>query len=153
MLITAWQNVTGTQIMTHTFVPLLMESKEPRVVFITSGLSTLIGTTSPSKGPPNESPPKGWPKAQLGPSAYRSSKTGLNMMMREWVRILKEDGVKVHAVSPGLLATRLGNNPQFLKHIGAIPPARGAEVVRGVVEGERDDHIGEVIRANDVQPF
>lgn len=31
------------------------------------------------------------------------------MMMTQWTRILKEDNVKVWAISPGYLATGLGN--------------------------------------------
>jgi hypothetical protein len=54
----------------------------------------------PDKGPMfarlNASPAKGWPKEGfIGTPAYRCVKTGLNMFMREWHRILKEDGVKV----------------------------------------------------------
>ena len=30
-------------------------------------------------------------------------------MVRDWVRVLKEDGVKVFCVSPGFLATGLNN--------------------------------------------
>ena len=41
-------------------------------------------------------------------TSYRSAKTGLNMLMREWYRLLKNDGVKVWAISPGFLATGLG---------------------------------------------
>jgi NAD(P)-dependent dehydrogenase (short-subunit alcohol dehydrogenase family) len=65
-------------------------------------------------------PDAGWPKpSKLNPTdAYRSSKTGLNMMMRQWYRILKKDGVKVFAVSPGFLATGLaGIGPETLKKV------------------------------------
>lgn len=51
-------------------------------------------------------------------TAYRSSKTGLNMLMREWVRILRNDGVKVWCLSPGFLATGLGGaGPEALKKV------------------------------------
>lgn len=34
-------NTVGTQIMTATFVPLLLKSNDPRILFMTSGTSTL----------------------------------------------------------------------------------------------------------------
>lgn len=107
-------NVTGTYIMTSTFVPLLLKSSSPRLLFITSGTSSLIETEkfdNPALARINASPAAGWPKdAGLNPIiSYRSSKTGMNMMVRDWVRVLKEDGVKVFCISPGFLATGLNN--------------------------------------------
>ena len=77
-------NTTGTHILTHTFVPLLLKSSDPRLLFITSGTSTLaeIENTTLSL---NKSPVKGWPKQEFNITAYRSSKTGMNMMMRDWI--------------------------------------------------------------------
>lgn len=105
-------NVAGTQVMTVTFVPLLLKSSDPRLMFLTSGTSTITETenmTTPTMQRINGSPPAGWPKATtFSIASYRSSKTGLNMLMREWYRILKNDGVKVWCISPGFLATGLG---------------------------------------------
>lgn len=67
------------------------------------------------------------------------------MMMREWARVLKEDRVKVCAVSPGLLATGLGGDQELLRQMGAIDPQIGAELVTSVIEGERDTDMGLVI--------
>ena len=78
-------NTVGTQIMTATFMPLLLESDNPRLLFITSGTSTLTGTENFDL-PVNKVPAAGWPKqtltAQNNIPAYRSSKCGMNMMMR-----------------------------------------------------------------------
>lgn len=147
-------NVAGTQVMTHTFVPLLLKSADPRLFFIASGTSTLTETTDLSLRL-NIAPPKGWPKstANYPVPAYRSAKTGMNMMMREWVRVLREDGVQVFAISPGMMATGLGGNIEFLKKIGAIDPAISGEFVRTVVEGARDQDAGLVIRRDAVQPW
>jgi NAD(P)-dependent dehydrogenase (short-subunit alcohol dehydrogenase family) len=150
--------VTGTYILTHSLIPLLLKSSDPRVLFITSGTSTLTETTNLAV-PVNKSPPAGWPKdtqsiAALGIPAYRASKTGLNMMVREWVRVLKEDGVKCWAVSPGMLATGLGmGDPEFLKKLGALDPSVGADFVRDVVEGKRDEDVGLAVRKAGVQPW
>lgn len=57
------------------------------------------------------------------------------MIMREWVRLLKEDGVKVWCISAGFLATRLAGDPEFMRKIGAPEPSIGGKVVTDVVEG------------------
>jgi NAD(P)-dependent dehydrogenase (short-subunit alcohol dehydrogenase family) len=111
---TSWDvNVSGAQVLTTAAVPLLLKSSEPRLMFVSSGTSSITGSenlSNPASQRINGSPPAGWPKPeQVNPiESYRSSKTGLNMMMRQWHRILLNDGVKVWAISPGVLATGLG---------------------------------------------
>ena len=122
-------NVAGTQVLTTLAVPLLLKSKDPRLIFMTSGTSTMTETVLKEDSSEmlkriNGSPAKGWPKAGgANPiTAYRSSKAGLNMMMREWVRVLKEDGVKTWCVSPGFLATGLaGVGAEQLKKVSDLP--------------------------------
>ncbi|KAK9243113.1 hypothetical protein V1506DRAFT_545386 [Lipomyces tetrasporus] len=145
-------NTTGTCILTHTFVSLLLKSSDPRLIFITSGMSTLAESDNASIKL-NQSPAKGWPKKEPAVAAYRSSKTGMNMMMREWTRILREDGVKVWCISPGFLATGLGGNQDMNKQMGGLDPSIGANFVRDVVEGARDQDTGKVVRQDGVQPW
>ncbi|KAG0645379.1 Short-chain dehydrogenase reductase tropE [Hyphodiscus hymeniophilus] len=148
-------NVTGAQVLTHVFVPLLLKSTNPRVIFLTSGTSTLEETYI-SVYPFNHSPVKGWPKEQDPAAsfpAYRSSKTGLNMMMREWERTLKHDGVKVFCCDPGFSATNLGGSPDQMKKIGAQDPAIGGAFIKDVVEGNRDQDAGKVLRIDGIQPW
>ena len=124
----AWDtNVSGTQVLTTEAIPLLLKSSDPRLMFVTSGTSTLTETErhdGPMYGRLNASPAAGWPK-DGGPNpimSYRSSKCGLNMMMREWNRMLKNDGVKVWAISPGFLATGLaGIGAEKLKQVSWEP--------------------------------
>ncbi|KAI1372455.1 NAD(P)-binding protein [Hypoxylon crocopeplum] len=152
-------NVSGTHVLTTLAVPLLVKSADPRLMFVTSGTSTLTETESldnPTLQRLNASPPAGWPKPALGLplTAYRSAKTGLNMLMREWHRVLKNDGVKVWCISPGPLATGLGGvGAEQLKKIGARDPSIGGQFVRDVVQGKRDEHVGKVIRASAIQPW
>jgi NAD(P)-dependent dehydrogenase (short-subunit alcohol dehydrogenase family) len=82
-------NVAGTQVLTHEAVPLLLKSKDPRLMFVTSGTASIIETenlNNPISVRINGPAPAGWPKdAGVNPiAAYRSSKVGLNMMMRTW---------------------------------------------------------------------
>ncbi|KAH9897117.1 NAD(P)-binding protein [Xylariomycetidae sp. FL2044] len=157
-------NVAGTHVLTTLAVPLLLRSADPRLVFMASGMASLAGTedfTSFHGARINPSPPAGWPKTQggsgapfPGQTAYRASKAGLNMLMREWVRTLRNDGVKVWAVSPGFLATGLGGmGPEKMKAMGAVDPSVGGNFVKDVVEGKRDHDVGKVIRSDVVQPW
>ncbi|KAI1137603.1 NAD(P)-binding protein [Hypoxylon sp. FL0543] len=152
-------NVSGTHVLTTLAVPLLLRSQDARLMFVTSGTSTLAESESqatPMLQRLNASPPAGWPKPVAGPvfTMYRSAKTGLNMLMREWFRTLRNDGVKVWCISPGFLATGLGGvGAEKLKEMGALDPSVGGQFVRDVVQGKRDQDVGKVIRANMVQPW
>ena len=154
----AWNvNVAGTYIVTHTFAPLLLKSNSPRLLFVTSGTAS-VTETEDLDGPFKHltaAPPKGWPKkASFDVTAYRSSKVGLNMMMRQWERVLREDGVKVFAISPGLLVTGLGaSDKETLQKMGGQHPSVGGRFIKDVVEGRRDQYAGKAIREKAVQPW
>ena len=75
------------------------------------------------------------------------------MMMLGWATLLKEDGVKVFAISPGFLATGLGGDPERLKKAGAKDPKIGGELIRDVVEGKRDADVGKVVNQDGTQPW
>lgn len=138
--------------MTYVFAPLLIKGSDARLLFITSGTANLTDsedTESPMGARLNSSPPAGWPKSRANPVAsYRSAKTGMNMMVREWYKDLKNDGVKVFNISPGFLATGLAGKgkEEFMKSIGAKDPAIGGTFVKDVVEGARDGQEGKVVR-------
>ena len=120
-------NVSGTHVLTTLAIPLLLKSSDPRLIFMTSGTSTLAETErfdNPGFQRLNGSPDAGWPKNLPFPiTTYRSTKTGLNMLMREWNKILKNDGVKVWCISPGFLATGLnGTGAEQLKKVSYFFP-------------------------------
>lgn len=92
-------NVTGAHIVTEAFLPLLLKSWAPRLLFNTSGLSSLEDASNP-KSPFYKEAPAGLPKP-FSPIAYQCSKTGLNMLIVNWTRLVK-DGVKVFGVAPGM---------------------------------------------------
>lgn len=153
-------NVSGAHIVTNTFLPLLLKAQDPRLLFITSGTSSLSSQLKRTI-PIDQSPPAGWPKGGpvgwgggVGIPAYRSSKTGLNMLMREWARILHNDGVKVFAISPGWLATGLGDiGEERLKSLGALDPSIGGEFVADVASGKLDEQAGTVVHRMGQQPW
>ncbi|KAK4684319.1 hypothetical protein P7C73_g5865, partial [Tremellales sp. Uapishka_1] len=106
-------NVAGAHILTQALAPHLIESPSPRLIFVSSSMGTFAEATK--KSHINPELPAGWPKPwSFELPSYRASKTALNMIMRDWYRILKNDGVKVWAVSPGFLATDLGGVKEML---------------------------------------
>ena len=138
-------NVAGTHVLTHTFIPLLVKSSDPRLIFIT-GLS---GITQASKQYfPTPPQPAGWPKPKTDfeTIAYRCSKCALNMLMLDWQHKLKADGVKVWCIGPGMLETDLGGMRDTAKQWGLQHASVGGRLVRTVVEGERDGDVGRIVR-------
>ncbi|KAF8216816.1 putative short chain dehydrogenase [Mycena galopus ATCC 62051] len=147
-------NVAGAEVVTHTFMPLLLKSADPRLLFITSGLAnfdTLARTYAP--GPYPVAVPAGWPKPPVMSDSYRASKMATNAQMLAWHWKMQADGVKVWSVSPGFLATGLGGSPEKLIKMGAKDPGVGGRSVASVVLGERDADVGKVIFEDGVQPF
>jgi len=153
-------NVTSPQVMTTEFAPLLLKSADPRLVFITSSMASLSeehSRTTTGEGRMRRYA-AGWPKegrtASSNAYAYRVSKAALNMMVLHWLRLFEEDGVKVFNVSPGFLATGLAGDPEVMRKAGAADPSVGAEFVRGVVEGERDQNAGVIVKRDGlIQPW
>lgn len=111
-------NVTGTHVTSWTMMPLLLKSANPRLIFV-AGLAQI---TIADKGPyfPTPEQPAGWPKKiDFETIGYRCSKVALNMLTLDWAHKLKNDGVKVHGVGPGFLATNLGGvGPDKVKEMG-----------------------------------
>jgi hypothetical protein len=88
----------------------------------------------------------------LQPS-WSARKNRANLEIREWFRLLGQDGVKVWAISPGYLATGLGVGQEQNKTQGAIDPSIGAAIVKDVLEGVRDEEVGKVVSKQGVQPW
>ncbi|MCJ1439838.1 MAG: hypothetical protein MMC23_000319 [Stictis urceolatum] len=144
-------NVAGTHVLTHTFMPLLLKSSDPRLIFV-AGLANIQKASE--KYFPTPPLPAGWPKTlDFETIGYRCSKVALNMLMLDWNHRLKEDGVKVWAVGPGFLATNLGNMPEKAKEMGAGHPSAGGRVIRSVVEGERDADVGKIVVKDGLSSF
>ncbi len=141
-------NVAGTQVITWKFIPLLLKSTEPRLIFV-SGLSAI--TQASEKYFPTPPQPAGWPKKiDFETIGYRCSKSALNMMMLDWNHKLKEDGVKVWGFMPGMHATNLGNMRETALKMGLMHPSIAGKAVRTVVEGEWDADVGKLVSKDGV---
>ncbi|KAK3985244.1 hypothetical protein QBC44DRAFT_335512 [Cladorrhinum sp. PSN332] len=145
-------NVASVAVITSTFLPLLLGSSDPRILFI-SGLGTF---SSCAKGdmPLPPALPLGWPKGLTFETvAYRCTKTALNMLMLDYFWKLKNDQVKIWSVGPGFLETDLGGAREFARSQGAGHPGEGGEFVRTVVEGDRDEDVGKYVVKGGIQEW
>ncbi|OAG39506.1 hypothetical protein AYO21_06334 [Fonsecaea monophora] len=144
-------NVAGTNVLTWKFMPLLLKSPDPRLIFVTGLSNVTQASRSYFPTPPQ---PAGWPKKiDFETIGYRCSKTALNMLMVDWNHKLKADGVKVWAVGPGFLETDLGNARLLAKEMGAKHPSIGGEFIKSVVEGARDDDVGKIVVKDGISEF
>ncbi|KAJ3496388.1 hypothetical protein NLG97_g2692 [Lecanicillium saksenae] len=147
-------NVSGAHVTTWKFVPLLLESSEPRILFI-AGLSQLTLAANDNFFP-SPAGPAGWPKkVEYETIGYRCSKTALSMLMLDWRFKLQDDGVKVFSVSPGFCVTGLGNQgEEKMRLMGAARTASdGADTIISVAEGHRDHDIGKIISHDGIVPW
>jgi NAD(P)-dependent dehydrogenase (short-subunit alcohol dehydrogenase family) len=87
-------NVFGVVTVTSACVPLLRRSHNPRIVNMSSGLGSLTILSDPAS-----------PFATRAFLAYSSSKAALNALTLIYANALRADGIKVNAVSPGLVPT------------------------------------------------
>lgn len=70
------------------------------------------------------------------------------MLMMTWYWLLKKDGVKTWCISPGFLATGLAGGVEKMKKMGAGEAWQGGDIIKRVIEGERDADEGKVITQN-----
>ena len=140
-------NVTGTHLLTEALAPYLIKGTNPRLLFTTSGTASFAAAEN-KEFILNKVPEPGWPKTYFRElPAYKSSKVAVNMIMRDWERILRADNVKVWCVNPGFVATGLGGDTEVLKKIGARDPEMSGKLIVSVIEGKFDEQVGYPIAA------
>lgn len=144
-------NIAGTNVLTTTFIPMLLKSSNPRLIFV-PGLSHINEAGEAYFPTPPQ--PAGRPKKiDFEVIGYRCSRTALNMLMLDWNHKLEADGVKVWCVEPGFLATNLGGMIEEVKKMGAKHPIIGRRIIKRVVEGERDELVGKIVGEAGVVPW
>ncbi|KAF2846069.1 NAD(P)-binding protein [Plenodomus tracheiphilus IPT5] len=107
-------NVIGTACLTEALLPLLRKSSLPRVVFVSSRMSSLAEATN-----------KEMPFFHWDFKAYDASKAAVNMLALNYARMLEDAGALVNVACPGLVSTSLNNhNPE-----GATPEEGAQRIV------------------------
>jgi NAD(P)-dependent dehydrogenase (short-subunit alcohol dehydrogenase family) len=91
-------NVVGVVRLTDAMTPLLANSTRPRIVNVSSELSSFGLRSKPD-----------WIYADFALPTYQASKAALNSLTLSYARLLKDKGVKVNAICPGYTATEATN--------------------------------------------
>jgi NAD(P)-dependent dehydrogenase (short-subunit alcohol dehydrogenase family) len=139
-------NVLGPRLVAAHFRPLLLKSKSPYSIYVTSGAGSLARVASMPDIP---SPPN--------PDGYHVSKAALNMvMLQEHIESVKQKlGIKVFAVCPGFVKSNL-RGPKGVDGWGGIeagdPDVAGQTLLK-VMTGERDEDVGKAIHKGGVYPW
>lgn len=105
-------NFFGVVQVTQEFIELLKKSEQPRIINVTTELSSLTNHSDPN-----------WKFAQFKPSAYGPSKTALNAYTLMLAVELKDTNFKVNCVCPGFTATDFNN------HQGTKTVEQGASAI------------------------
>lgn len=121
-------NVFGTLAVTQAMLPLLRRSEAGRIVNLSSSLGSLTLNGDPS-----------WEAYDVKLIGYNSSKTALNMLTVQLAAELRDSGITVQSICPGLTATDLnGHMGDRLPTEAATAPARAA-----LDEGDRSGHFAD----------
>lgn len=122
-------NVIGPALVTAAFRPLLSKSKNPRSVYISSGLASVTSANDPND-----------PFYASDWSSYRVSKAALNMLVSQERKKDKETGVKTYVMCPGLVRSNLRGKAEQQVSAGGMAgdPRVSGRLVLDIVEGRRE---------------
>jgi NAD(P)-dependent dehydrogenase (short-subunit alcohol dehydrogenase family) len=137
-------NVTGTAMVADAFRPLLLKSKNPYSIYMSSGRGSITRSSEPAKV-----------NIPVNDDAYQASKAALNMVaVREWVEF-GPAGLKVFVVCPGLVRSNLrGPSEEAKSGWGqAGDPQVSGETILSILEGKRDANVGKFIHKDGVYPW
>ncbi|KAI4185945.1 MAG: hypothetical protein L6R41_003813 [Letrouitia leprolyta] len=139
-------NTIGSVFVTESFLPLLRRAPSPRLIFVSSSVGSLSQAADPAS-------PYYQSKTGMKFPHYRASKAALNMLIVEYHKSLKEEGISVLGADPGLVATNFLDK-RMVEEMGVPGADVGGETIAEVVRGERDgDGMGRVLGRYGVSPW
>ena len=129
-------NFFGVVQVTQAFMELLTKSDQPRIVNVTTELSSLTNHSDP-----------GWQFAQFKPAAYGPSKTALNAYTVMLAVELKDTNFKVNCVCPGFTKTDFNN------HMGHKKVEDAATVIVKYSTLDKNGATGKFVNAEGEAPW
>jgi NAD(P)-dependent dehydrogenase (short-subunit alcohol dehydrogenase family) len=129
-------NVFGAAAVTDAFISLLEKSNNPRIVFTSSSVGSLTRASDLANP---------WSRTPI--TAYRTSKTALNMLMLSYAASLHEKGFKVNASCPGYIGTNLND------HRGTGSVDDGATNLARLATLGKDGETGTFSTTEEVRPW
>lgn len=137
-------NVFGAMRASEAFIPLLLRSRHPRFIQISSALGSVGLASDPSSE--HSIPP--WDE-------YRMSKAALNMMAIQMHKRLNNQNVRVFAFCPGLVRSNLrGDSEEAVgAHGHAGDPMESAKAITEIAVGRRDEDAGKFLHRDGCYPW
>ncbi|KAJ5635926.1 uncharacterized protein N7484_009239 [Penicillium longicatenatum] len=136
-------NVFGAMLASEAFIPLLLQSRHPCLIQISSALGSLALASDPN----SEHSIPVWDE-------YRMSKAALNMMTVQMHKRL-EGKVRVFAFCPGLVRSMLrGVSEEAVSAQGhAGDPMESGKAIFEIILGRRNDDVGKFLHKDGFYPW
>lgn len=129
-------NLLGPVLVSDAFRPLLLKSKNPYSIYVTSGAGSIALEEKPKtiEEPPN-------------PEAYKAMKSALNMVAACEYSKYKAKGLKVFAFCPGFVVSNLRGPSEEMRNPGGLAgdPQVSGQSILSILQGERDTNVGKFI--------
>lgn len=137
-------NVIGPAMVAEAFRPLLLKSKKPYSLYVSSGMGSL-GLASEAD-------------EFLAGDAYRASKAALNMvMLREWAQFKAKGLNHIFAVCPGFVISNIRGKSEEARNGGSFgqagDPEDSGRLLLSIIEGKRDADAGLFIQKDGTYPW
>lgn len=139
-------NVFGPATVSEEFRPLLLKSSKPYSIYVSSCVGSLTMASDPQSLTYNNPYPNG--------SAYRSSKSALNMIAIQESVNFASTALKVFAFCPGLVESGLRGPSELSRTAGghAKSPETSGEGILRIIQGKRDADAGKFVHAGNFLP-
>ena len=128
-------NFFGTLAVTQSMLPLLRRSGSARIVNLSSSIGSLTLQADPD-----------WVYAQVKPLGYAAAKASLNMLTIQLAAELREEGIAVNSVNPGLVRTDLNGRTR------GAPVEEGARPAVELILSS-DSHTGTFVGPDGSEPW
>ena len=140
-------NVIGPAVVAAAFRPLLLKSRNPYSIYVSSGAGSLTracdsGRKNPARLPYGE--------------AYTVSKAALNMLAIQESIEYSSAGLKVFAMCPGFVISNLRGTSEEERNgwgMGAGDPEVSGRTLLSIIKGERDADVGRFVHKDGVYPW
>ncbi|PVH84981.1 short-chain dehydrogenase [Cadophora sp. DSE1049] len=127
-------NVFGVLLLTNAVMPLLKASSSPKIINVSSELGSIALKLDPNNL-----------YHKLPGEVYRLTKASLNMLTACQHVTLQEFGGTAWAYCPGYVVTDLSGDREERKKQGAESSETSAQGILEIVEGKRDEEVGNFI--------
>lgn len=140
-------NVTGPNLVSKAFRDLLLKSRTPYSIYVSSVVGSVALASDPTSGYMWSTPCGGPP--------YRSSKAALNMTIIEEWKAAKETSLKVFAMCPGFVVSNIRGTSKEQREVGGLAgdPIVSGQTILSIIEGKRDADEGRLVHKDGVYPW